>query len=374
MHIYAFELGHQPHISTAEIKAVFSAESTSYDTISQTKKHLILSLSQPTDVNNLMSRLGGTIKIMEQVNEDNLVTYLDTIFPEGKITFSLSGPNAKQTALRAKKELKAMKRSVRYVEAKNTATILHNNLVEKQSDITIIDKGIFVTHAIQPMNDFATRDFGRPGRDDKSGMLPPKLARMLINISQAKKEHTLLDPYCGSGTILMEALLMDFTKVIGTDISPKAIEDTNKNLQWLKEKQLIKKPLNELTKVYQLDIRHLTKKLGAESVDHIVFEPYMGKPLSGKEIKKQLQEQTRELKRLYINAFRECYKTLSSGGNVTGIIPAFKYEDQWITVNCLEEIEKIGFTPTPLSDETPYLRYHRPNQHIARDIYQFQKN
>ena len=46
----------------------------------------------------------------------------------------------------------------------------------------------------------------------------------------------ILDPFCGSGTVLQEALLMGFTQVAGTDLSPKAITDTKENIAWIKEK------------------------------------------------------------------------------------------------------------------------------------------
>ncbi|MCK4365573.1 MAG: DNA modification methylase, partial [Thermoplasmatales archaeon] len=35
--------------------------------------------------------------------------------------------------------------------------------------------------------------------------LHPKLARALVNLSSIKKDETLLDPFCGTGGILLEA-------------------------------------------------------------------------------------------------------------------------------------------------------------------------
>ena len=76
-----------------------------------------------------MGRLVGTIAIHSGTRvADNQIqaatVYLNTL--QGKIHFSL--PNKKQ-GLAIKKELKALGRSVRFVQANNTATILHNNLV-----------------------------------------------------------------------------------------------------------------------------------------------------------------------------------------------------------------------------------------------------
>ena len=56
--------------------------------------------------------------------------------------------------------------------------------------------------------------------------LHPKLARVLVNISAIKRDETLLDPFCGTGGILIEAGLIG-AKVIGSDIEEKMIEGLN---------------------------------------------------------------------------------------------------------------------------------------------------
>ena len=59
--------------------------------------------------------------------------------------------------------------------------------------------------------------------------LHPKLARILVNLSCIKKHDTLLDPFCGTGGILLEAGLIG-AKVIGSDIEEKMIEGCKKTL------------------------------------------------------------------------------------------------------------------------------------------------
>ena len=43
----------------------------------------------------------------------------------------------------------------------------------------------------------------------------------------------MLDPFCGVGTTLIEASLLGFDQMIGSDIDEKAVADTEKNLNWL---------------------------------------------------------------------------------------------------------------------------------------------
>ncbi len=369
--IYAFELGHQPHISTAEIKAVFSAKKIKYQTISESKKYLILETYHKFDAEEIMLQLGGTVKITKLIPtikniENTLVELMKD--ESSKIHFSVSSKN---TGIKVKKELKQLGKSVRYIEPKNSATIIHNNLVKRGTDFTIINNKIYQTVAIQPIEEFSKRDYDRPGFDTKSGMLPPKLARIMINLSQANTKSTLLDPFCGSGTVLTEALTLGFKTIIGSDISSKATEDTRNNIEWIKENNPEIEDVEE--RVFISDATHIDKKLKPESIDLIVSEPYLGKPLHGKETREQMEKQTSELKRLYANSFRSFKKILKKDAVVIFIIPKFDHDESWITINCVDEIKKIGFNQIPFTEKEKTLVYHRPKQHLAREIFKFSK-
>ena len=59
------------------------------------------------------------------------------------------------------------------------------------------------------------------------GVLMPRVARALVNV--AKPEKNILDPFCGTGGILVEAGLMGFT-VIGGDMQRKLLLGAKMNL------------------------------------------------------------------------------------------------------------------------------------------------
>jgi tRNA (guanine10-N2)-dimethyltransferase len=61
--------------------------------------------------------------------------------------------------------------------------------------------------------------------------LHPKIARAMVNLSQVKKQQTLLDPFCGTGGILLEAGLLG-VNIIGSDIEQKMIDGSQKNLDF----------------------------------------------------------------------------------------------------------------------------------------------
>lgn len=58
------------------------------------------------------------------------------------------------------------------------------------------------------------------------GKFYPQLAKSLINIAGIKENSLILDPFCGSGTVLLEAKLNGF-KSIGSDLNPLAVKIAN---------------------------------------------------------------------------------------------------------------------------------------------------
>lgn len=373
--IYLFELGRNNELSRAEIEQVFLSQKISYSILAQEKQNLFVETEGNFDVKKIMDILGGTIKISEQVNEsatsDTICEYLNTAQNDGKIQFSINGNNAKEIALETKKLLKAEDRSVRYIESKNTATILHNNLVEKQGDLTLSKHGLFVTRAIQAIEDWGERDFGRPGRDNRSGMLPPKLARILINLTGATTAQTILDPFCGSGTVVNEAMSLGFKNILGSDLSEKAIDDTKKNIDWMKEQN--SEAHFPTPKVFVCDATQLQTHIQKNSVDAIATEPYMGKPLRGGEDKHTLTKQANELRALYLASFKTFQQILQPGASIVFVIPRFLQNKNWIQIDILAQIQNLGFSLERLTPNEPSILYHRPEQFVGREIWKFRK-
>jgi tRNA (guanine10-N2)-dimethyltransferase len=60
----------------------------------------------------------------------------------------------------------------------------------------------------------------------------PRLARCMVNLAGNGEGKTLLDPFCGSGGILIEGALTGW-RVIGSDIDPRALEGCRRNLDQL---------------------------------------------------------------------------------------------------------------------------------------------
>ena len=362
-------------MSHAELEAVLS----SY-TGTLTRKHITswFRTDKTLDANTLMQRLGGTIKIVELVgafDEEQLSEWLYAQVDESSkfhfgfslYAFEHSTPVKKHwktihaLGLSLKKSLKADGISCRYVQSRDitlSSVIVHKERLLKNGVEIVLLKGegellYGKTLAVQPFQDFSKRDYGRPARDTKSGMLPPKLARMLVNLSQPQQESIILDPFCGSGTILQEALLMGYTQIRGSDKSKKAIADTRQNLEWMEHANV---PLQVV------DARFLTSRgnIRPASVDRIVFEGYLGQPSPPKD---KIQSIANDLQRLYAEAMKELAKVLTPDGVIVAALPFWSINKKETHLDTTTILRNAGLTQT----QDPLL-YRRPQSTVGREI------
>jgi len=389
---YYFILGKNPILSKAEIEAVFELESIKYKVEKFEDKILILETDKDLNIELINQRLGGTVKIGKILGHINDLHEVESKFfdlikaEEGKLHFGFSlyalseKINIKKKlqklrpiAMEIKRILREEKNlNSRWVVSKepelSSVIVKKNQLLKYGSEICffLLEKEILVgqTLAVQLFEEFGARDYNRPARDDISGMIPPKLAKIMLNLAKIEPGSEILDPFCGSGTILQEALLMNYNNLIGFDNSQKAIEDTKTNLDWLKEKYELE---IDKIKLEQVDVLDLSKKLKDESIDYIITEPYLGPPLKGNETKVQIEKNIKELETLYIKTFEQFAKVLKHKGKVVIVIPEFKYKNENLKLNLynIKDFKVIN---------KERLEYSRPNQHVIRNIIIFQKN
>ncbi|KKR91890.1 hypothetical protein A3D45_00640 [Candidatus Falkowbacteria bacterium RIFCSPHIGHO2_02_FULL_42_9] len=343
---YFFILGSNPTLSSAELAAIF--DNTSKLSLIQT--NIVILETDQEIMANIIKKIGGTIKfglIHDEINPGNTNEVLNAIAgfakpesSEAKFMFGLSSygknkTNLKPLAMEFKKLLKESGINSRWVISReptlSSVVVEQNKLTtDRGVEITIIqfNKKLLLgkTLAVQPFKELSFRDYGRPARDDHSGMLPPKLAQIMINLSGATKASVILDPFCGSGTIITEALLMGYGHIIGADISTKAISDTKTNIAWI-EQNFKSRPVN--LKLLNSDATQISKHLAPNSVDAIITEPYLG-PQRGLF---NLEKIIRELERLYSKSLVEFKKILKPNGKIIMIWPSFYSKRQNIYLN-----------------------------------------
>ncbi|MBU1036798.1 hypothetical protein KKF32_02030 [Patescibacteria group bacterium] len=398
---YAFVLGHRPLLSQKEIEKVLEFQKVDFKEIFLSSQVFIIETSTKLDLLKLQKQLGGTVKtiiityiitkdklertVTELVNSRiNELSYQKFI-KDGSQNFSRKYQfgfsvyaeekikNLSKIGLKIKNDLKARNINSRFVVSKKadlSSVIVHKErLLNQGIDLVIIASSdkyfIGYTVTVQEYEDYSQRDYGRPARDDKSGLLPPKLAKIMINISQTDFRQTILDPFCGSGTILQEALLMGYVNLIASDVSFKAIEKTRHNINWLKTKYDL--DISRL-KIHQLDATTISQHLSPDSIDRIITEPYLGP--SSKIFSVQTPKIISQITDLYLKSFTEFYKILKKEGKVIIIFPIIN--DQRLDI--LEQIKNKGFVDESLSEQLrSSLVYSREKQRVKREIFVFKK-
>lgn len=385
---YFFVLGSNRKLSLSEVFALFPDKNWKvFDSVASFDSESDL------DAHQLISSLGGIIKIGEDFKEFSLANrralsefVKKTIMseahkksPEGKFNFGFSFYGSRKLpgdffklALAVKKDLKNLGFSSRIVTSKeqvlSSVVVEQNKLVDDGLELCFfVDKNkVFVgkTLAVQAFKELSKRDFGRPNRDDHSGMIPPKLAQIMINIARRDdsdyREKTILDPFCGSGTVLMEANLIGFKNIIGSDISEKAVSDSQKNIEWINDLLKIEKKNIE---IFQSDALLLGGKIEKESIDYIVCEPYLG-PQRGF---KDFDEVVEELNILYAKALNVFYDILKEGGRVVMIWPQFRANNKtWKTSPNISNFKIEPLIKGENQERT--VVYGREEQKVWREI------
>ena len=377
-----FILGSHPELAKAEIKAVLG----DLDVVHATDKFLLANITEK-NLGRLQDRLASIVKIGHVIGEliewdesgaaDLIAAYASSAMGKNKISFGISAYD-KQRRLEketsslggaVKKILKETGRPVRYVTSKepqlSSAVVDTNNLIGSGGEFVLLAVGkktmIGQTETVQDFRAWSDRDYGRPKRDKRSGMLPPKLARMMINLSGLEPDgHNILDAFCGSGTVLMEAALMGFDPLIGSDIAEKAIKDTKKNLGWLTREFDL--PELNLT-LFEIPAENLSKHF-TDPVDLIVSEVFLGDPRHTPADAHQLKLIEKKLLPQYEKIFAG-FKSVFNDKTIAVIaFPAMKTKTgDWHRLPIQDLLERLGY-----KIESEHM-YSRSNQLIARNIY-----
>jgi tRNA G10 N-methylase Trm11 len=220
--------------------------------------------------------------------------------------------------------------------------VLKKNLVENKAEILFcVGKEqiwLATTTAVHNPFEFQKRDIGKPNQR-KIFAISPRLARIMVNLASCTSDKLLLDPFCGVGTILQEALLTK-AKVVGVDINPWCAQATRENLEWLKREYALKEA--EYT-ILQGDARRLTDKIEQE-VDCIATEPDLGPALRHIPTTPYSTKIINKLEPLYYSFLEEAYRILKKEGRLVLVTPYIRARSGKPVTMCIEEkAVNIGF-------------------------------
>lgn len=380
-------LGRQPELSLAELEAVFGRYNV--NSLSDTAALIHAEDMRITD-------LGGTIKCgkvihqytgktsdMQAISSWVLRHYSALLSAaDGKITLGISAyglpVSARQVqkiGLLLKSSLKKRGVNVRLIpntEPSLSTATSHNNklgLSPKKIEILLVRAKngtlyIAESRGAQNITAYARRDRERPRRDAFVGMLPPKLAQIMINLAigpPAQDPHGrhILDPFCGTGTVLQEALLKGYC-VHGSDLSQKMVDYTIENLGWLQQTH---KHTGTILSIRQGDATQFTW-VEAHFLDAVVCETYLGQPFSAPPHPDKLTEVVGNCNHIISGFLRNIHDQLTPSTPLCIAVPAWRHvQGQFTHLPLLKQLEALGYRL-----QRPPLLYYRPNQIVAREI------
>jgi len=382
MNLYAFELGRKKELCAAELIALFGEEN-----IVENSHSCPIFKMDKIDPISLQNILGGTIRIIEIHSELPVSSYhskitpaieemlTDTFKADGtKVPFAVNSfgfknrhdINIKELLKNSKKILKSLGINSRFVnqnftENPSPATIFKAYVLEKGIDISVIKgiKTVYVgkTVSIQNIDEYSKRDFGKPRKDAHVGMMPPKVAQIMINLA-GPNTKTIYDPFCGTGTTLIEGLLMG-KSVVGSDIDKRMTEMSAENVKWAIQEYR----LDSKFRVFQKDAQFITKQDLKENVDAVVTEGHLGNPVSRLPSAEERAKTFRELSNLHLNWLKNIHSITSKDCKVIMCVGGFRTEKALEHLPKFEEIAKLaGYKVSKI------FTYDRKDQVVIRDI------
>ncbi len=395
--MYIAILGRQPVLGVAELERVFGGNSVTP----------ISELAAIVDSDNLhIEQLGGTLKagkvILDlplgdwtKVSQKIIQHYTNQWSGyDGKITLGISAYGfttdaraVQKTGIVLKQKLKSTGVSLRLVPNSeptlNTATSHHNKLGLSANKVELLvvqakNGKVFVAESTgsQNITAYTRRDQERPKRDAFVGMLPPKLAQIMINLAAVRlpggannQELTadnhapvILDPFCGTGVVLQEAALKGFS-VCGSDLSEKMVRYSRDNLNWLADTHHI----NIDWYLHEGDAMDTTWQ---QPIDAVVGESYLGQPFSAPPSPAKLDEVRRNCNHIITDFLKNLAPQVVSGTPVVLAIPAWRNKEGSFThLPLIATIAQLGFKPHEFTNVSQNdLLYYREDQVVAREL------
>lgn len=227
--------GDHPTLPAGEVKAILEAEEAPYK-LRETLPQVLRCTLDQAYVPRVLGRAYMTRLCAEELFavEDDPTEILSTLddalthHPRIRDGFSLTLHRVQQSAQDI--DLKALKhRSVETIRRRTGAEVD----AEKPSTsfIGVFSGGFFLFGRLlaeTPQKRLierrpSSRPFFHPAA------LQPKLAGCMVNLTRVSPGEMLLDPFCGAGSILIEAGLLG-CRAVGIDVDPRMVEGSRMNL------------------------------------------------------------------------------------------------------------------------------------------------
>jgi tRNA G10 N-methylase Trm11 len=230
-----------------------------------------------------------------------------------------------------------------------------------------------VTSYIPNTGEFRARSNKRPVVSSQIS-ISSRLAKVLVNLGGLSRGQTMLDPFCGSGTILSEAMVAG-VNCIGVDRNPIRIKNTESNLKWL-----ISSGKSGLGS-YHLKVADATNPkplLDSNTlVDAVVTEPILLPMIEYAPRSEKARRMIRNASRLYSESLYSIAPVVRSGGRVVIVTPSLRTsQGREVSVD-LQNLEEIGlreFRAPMFETGYPVTIAHENTKWIRRLVFVYERS
>jgi tRNA (guanine10-N2)-dimethyltransferase len=257
---YLFELSRDHDtIPIDEITSCLKAEEIDYNILEKNNDILIIDTDHKGKIRNVAERLSHTFFInnflfSSDVDLDEIKSKCEKNRIKTGGSIAIKYKNRSQNI-----DSRSVVRTLADIYTKNREVDLEKPDIEVRALITDLNVYTGIKLFEIERSQFENRKVqNRPFFSPIS--LHPKIARSLVNLSCVKKNGILLDPFCGTGGILLEAGLIG-SKVVGSDIEEKMIQGSKETLDFYKIRRY------DLFQSDVGDITNYVKKVDAIATD-----------------------------------------------------------------------------------------------------------
>ena len=355
-----FILGRNPELSREEILAYMKGRNREHKEILFEENILVLETGDNEKFD--IQEFGGVIWLGEitfEGNENELAEYLgkNEIIPSDKFSYATFGnidAEPLKEIFKSRKKRGVLKHGRKQIKFQGG-----EKLDFPKADFTIFfhnhqDKVYLgISTQTYDSNPVKERDMNKPVRREHLA-ISPRLSKILINLSGAKPRDLMLDPFCGIGGILQEALLKGIN-VYGIDKDKQATIDAEKNLKWLISKYKTKN-------TYKLENNDSRKAPDLQFVA-IATETPLGKVLRKKPNDNEAKQIIQNFEAYIIPILRKLKSVKKTDAKIAITFPVIRN----LHVNTPKIAQK-----TSLKIIMDPILESRPDQFISRDILVFQ--